>query len=337
MKNMLVALMSVLLSQAVMAQDLSKAYEKVVDGVVVIMTQESEVLRQSGQEIKVGVSGLGTGFLVDDLYIMTASHVVHTAETIMIKFSDGEEIPADVVSDYKVADLALLKLKWKSKSGKVLTLGDSDALKIGEQVFIIGAPLGLTYSFSSGYVSGRQTSQKRTSALVKAEFIQTDASINHGNSGGPMFNTKGEVVGIVSSILSQSGGFEGIGFAASSNIAKDLLLDNHAMWTGIDGKVISGELAKILNLPQPEGLLVQKVVLLSPMGLMGVKGGSFKVMIDDEEILLGGDVILAINGVQLSTSPKSLDSIAEILSANNQNPLELTVLRAGKIVTLKQQ
>jgi len=338
MKNILITVVVCLFfTSALLGQDLSKAYEKVVDGVVVIMTQESEVLRQSGQEKKVAVAGLGTGFLVDDLYIMTASHVVHTAETITVKFNDGEEIPANVISDYKVADVALLKLKWKSKNGKVLKLADSDELKIGEQIFIIGAPLGLSYSFSSGHISGRQTSNKRTSALVKAEFIQTDASINHGNSGGPMFNTKGEVVGIVSYILSQSGGFEGIGFAASSNIAKDLLIDNHAMWTGIDGKVISGDLAKILNLPQPEGLLVQKVVLLSPMGLMGVKGGSFKVAIDNEEVFLGGDVILAINGVQLATSPKALDEIAQVLRAGNTNPLELTVYRAGKIITLKQQ
>lgn len=337
MKYIYALLGALIFTQSVGAQDLSKVYNDVVNGVVVILTQESETVRSGGRARQASIGGLGTGFLVDDLHIMTASHVVHTAETIVIKFHDGEEIPADVVSDYRVADVALLKLKWKSKNGKVLELGDSDQMSIGEQVFIVGTPLGLSNSFSSGYISGRQKSKRRTSALVRAEYLQTDASINHGNSGGPMFNTKGEVVGIVSYILSQSGGFEGIGFAATSNIAKDLLFDGHAMWTGMAGKMISGDLAKILNLPQPEGLLIEKVVLLSPVGLMGLKGGSFKVSIDNEEYTLGGDVVLALNGVQISTDPASLDKLNQILGASNKDPLEITVFRAGKKITLRQE
>ena len=303
---------------------------------VEIKTQEREVVRQNGQTAQLAIGGLGTGFLVDELFIMTASHVVRTAENISVRFHDGEEIPADVISDYKTADVALLKLKWKSKNGKVLSLGNSDEVSIGEQIFIMGAPLGLSYSFSSGYISGRQESDKRTSALVRAEFLQTDASINQGNSGGPMFNTKGDVVGIVSYILSQSGGFEGIGFAASSNIAKDLLIVNHSMWTGIDGRVISGDLVKLLNIPQAEAFLVEKVVLLSPLGLLGIRGGSFKVQIENETVLLGGDIILEINGVKISTSAKSLEELSNILAAKNKEALSLTVFRAGKVLTLKQ-
>lgn len=325
------------LSGSIMAQDLSKVYNKVVDGVVVILTRENEVIRQSGRAQQMAVSGLGTGFLVDDLHIMTAAHVVQTAETIIVKFHDGEEIPADVISNYKIADVALLKLKWKSKNGKVLELGDSDKMEIGNQVFVVGTPLGLSYSFSSGYISGRQKSSRRTSALVQAEFLQTDAAINHGNSGGPMFNTKGEVVGIVSYILSESGGFEGIGFAATSNMAQNLLFNGHAMWTGIEGLVVSGELSKILNLPQPEGVLVQKVVLLSPMGLMGVRGGSYKVSIEGEQFLLGGDVILAVNGVQIATNQNALDRLSEVLTSDNKDNLELKIFREGKIMTLKSE
>jgi len=337
MKRLLISTFCLLLAQGIMAQDLSKVYQNVVDGVVVIMTRENEVFRQSGRTQQMAVGGLGTGFMVDELHIMTAAHVVQTAETIVIKFHDGEEIPADVVSNYGVADVALLKLKWKSKNGKVLKLGDSDKMKVGEQIFIVGTPLGLSHSFSSGYISGRQMSSKRTSAIVKAEFLQTDAAINHGNSGGPMFNTKGEVVGIVSYILSESGGFEGIGFAATSNIAQDLLFDGHAMWTGISGNIVSGDLAKILNIPQPEGYLVEKVVLLSPIGLMGVKGGSFRVKIEDEELILGGDIILEINGVKISTNSQSLEQLGKVLSSENQGNLELKVFREGKIVTLKAQ
>jgi len=326
-----------LISIGATAQDLSKVYNEVVDGVVVLFTEEREVVRQGSRVEQMSVGGLGTGFLVDDLHIMTAAHVIQTAENIIVKFHDGEEIPADVVSNYKVADVALLKLKWKSKNGKVLKLGDSDQMKIGQQVFIVGTPLGISYSFSSGYISGRKTSDRRTNALVKAEYLQTDASINKGNSGGPMFNTKGEVVGIVSYILSKSGGFEGIGFAASSNIAKDLLFDGHAMWTGIESLVVSGDLSKILNLPQPEGILVQKVVLLSPLGLMGVRGGSFRVMIENQPLILGGDIILAINGIRIATDDASLQKLETVLSAKNKDNLELTVFREGKIITLKSQ
>lgn len=324
-----------LCSATILAQDLSKVYEKVVNGVVVIETTEKEIVSANGRRAQMSVGGLGTGFLIDNEHIMTAAHVVQTAESVSIRFHNDEVIPADVISDYKNADVALLKLKWAPKEATILKLGDSDQVKIGEQVFVVGSPLGLSYSFSSGYISGRQESRRTLNSLVRAEYLQTDASINQGNSGGPMFNMKGEVVGIVSHILTQSGGFEGIGFAATSNLAQDLLLNEQAMWTGIDGLWLSGDLARIFNLPQPSGMLVTKVVLLSPFGLMGVQGGKYKAVIEGEEMLVGGDIILSFNGVELSFDEGSLNKLMEELSKTNKENMTLEVLRGGQIKTLR--
>lgn len=330
-----IILLIMLCSASVLAQDLSKVYEKVVNGVVVIETTEKEMVSANGRRAQMSVGGLGTGFLIDDNHIMTAAHVVQTAETVSIRFHNNEVIPANVVSNYKNADVSLLKLKWAPRDPTVLRLGDSDEIKIGEQVFVVGSPLGLSYSFSSGYISGRQESRRTSNSLVKAEFLQTDASINQGNSGGPMFNLKGEVVGIVSHILTQSGGFEGIGFAATSNIAKELLLDEQAMWTGIDGVWLTPQLASLLNVPQSSGVLVSKVVLLSPLGLMGVRGGKYEATIEGEEILLGGDIILSFNGVKLAYDDSSITALMnELRNTSKSGASTMEVLRGGKVITL---
>ncbi len=177
-----------------------------------------------------------------------------------------------------------------------------------------------------------------TSGFIQAEFFQTDAAINHGNSGGPMFNSKGEVVGIVSSILSESGGFEGIGFAATSNVTKKLVVDDNSLYTGLDGYILDGAMAHLLNVPQKGGLLVQRVVPLSPADFAGLKGGMVSMNINEEEVILGGDIILSVNKIKLD----SMDVFEEVIMAvqnskNEKIPLELEVLRGGKIEKLTIQ
>ena len=158
--------------------------------------------------------------------------MVQVAEKVEVEFLDGEIIPAKVISAYGNADVALIELIWPRKNAVTLKLADSDQVKIGEQVFVVGAPYGLGHSLSSGYVSGIIKSKKDKNPFTNSEYIQTDAAINTGNSGGPMFNMNGEVIGVVSNILTESGGFQGIGFASSSNITKELLFEkkNNLEW-----------------------------------------------------------------------------------------------------------
>lgn len=153
-----------------------------------------------------------------------------------------------------------------------------------------------------------------------------------------MFNVDGEVVGVVSHILTKSGGFEGLGFAATSNIAHKLLFDEGIFWTGADGYILSGELARIFNLPQPEGWLVQKVVFHSPLGVMGVRGGEYQAEIEGEKLLLGGDIVLSVGGNEISTKEELVIKLENYLKSVGPNdPLELVVFRGGKKVTLKRK
>jgi serine protease Do len=320
------------------AQDLSELFEKLKPAVVVILTEEEETITMGGLSQEVTSSGLGSGVMISDREIVTAAHVVQVAENIQVQFSDGEVIPAKVKSAIKFSDVALVELIYPKKDAVIAKFGDSDQLKTGERIFIIGAPYGLSYSLSSGYVSGRLKEGQTDNPFLYHEMIQTDAAINHGNSGGPMFNLDGEVVGIVSYILSESGGFEGIGFAASANMTKRLLLERHTFWTGIDAVLLKGDMARVFNVPQPYGLLVQRVVFLSPFGIAGVQGGKYDITYEDRTIKVGGDIILAFNGIPISMQRESLLRIAaEMATMNPEESFELTVLRGGKVITLKKE
>ena len=173
--------------------------------------------------------------------------------------------------------------------------------------------------------------------MLTAEFFQTDAAINRGNSGGPMFNLNGEVIGIVSSILSQSGGSDGLGFAVTSNITRRLLLDEPSVWSGLDGYLLTGEVARAFNLPAgfEAGLLVQRVALGSLADQLGVRGGTFTAAFGDEELLLGGDVILAVEGIAIG-GPDAYERIRhrmiELRAAGGT--VHVTLLRGGETLEL---
>ncbi len=317
------------------AQPLADLYEQVKNSVVVIQVIESgPALDGSGKTVTSG--GLGSGFLIsEEGLVLTAAHVVQTADRVMVEFLDGQRIPANVTGSDPEADVAILKLVWAPKDPVVARLGDSGELRIGEDIFIVGAPYGLNYSLSAGHVSSIRSEKPEAGELIERQFIQTDAAINHGNSGGPMFNMKGQVVGICSYILSESGGFQGLGFAATSNVAKSLLIDQPAIWSGMDGDFISGTLAGLLNVPQSGGILVKKVVLASPAGMLGLEGGKYKMQIEEEELIIGGDIILAINGITID-APESVHKARQVVK--NLGPgytLSAKVLRAGQILDLE--
>ena len=172
--------------------------------------------------------------------------------------------------------------------------------------------------------------------LFPTEQFQTDAAINLGNSGGPMFNLDGEVIGIVSYILSQSGGFEGLGFVMTSNMARRILLEQRSMWSGLEGQFMIGEIARLFNLPQPEGLLVERVARGSLARHLGLLGGTMKLTIEDEPVTLGGDIILAVMGIDVSL--ENSQRIRErLLELEDGDEMVIKVLRGGEILEMRNE
>jgi len=168
------------------------------------------------------------------------------------------------------------------------------------------------------------------------EILQTDTAINQGNSGGPMFNMRGEAIGIVSHILSSTGGFEGVGFVVTSNLARRVLLDDPSPWSGLDGVLIEGPMARALNLPQQAGILVENVAAGSPASAIGLQAGNLKAQIGSQTFNLGGDVILAINGVIIGTPQFSQRIDEKNRSLTGDDQFVLRVLREGNVIELRR-
>lgn len=332
MKKHLLGALMILMVQFTLAQDLAELFETNKYSVVTIYTSEDVNPGAGDPRTFTSNMGLGSGVLIRDNFILTAAHVVANAKAIMVEFYGGEKIPAVTYRISKIADVAVVKLESAPSDARVAAIGNSDDVRVGDRVFVIGAPMGLTYSLSNGIISGRHSEKNPIRDDKILEFFQTDASINTGNSGGPMFNQKGEVIGIVSSILSRSGGFEGIGFAATSQVARDVLNARSSLYFGIDALPLPYEMAKVLNVPQESGWLIQNVVKGSPAGNIGLKGGFRKVIIEEEEILLGGDIILQVGNVKI-TEETSLFKIAEYLDGvQGTATIPIKVLRAGEIM-----
>lgn len=333
-KSLLVSLFT-LFSFTLLAQDLADLFEDIKKSVVTIYVLESLNTGTGDPRTYTASEGLGSGVLINDDVILTASHVVANADRIMVQFYDGEAVPASVTRISRMADVAVITLAKPPSDPHIAQIGNSDDMRIGEEVFVVGAPLGLPYSLSRGIISGKHAEHNFSNDGKSVEFFQTDASINTGNSGGPMFNYDGKVVGIVSSILTRSGGFEGIGFAATSNVARDLLTKRGSMYFGIEAMILSHELARILNVPQESGMLVQHVVRDSPAGKMGIRGGFRKVSLEDQDIMLGGDIILQVDDLRI-TGEESFYELWEYLSSTHATRTHtIKVLRDGEIMEFR--
>lgn len=334
MKKTFILTIFALLAMQISGQDMADLFEANKRSVVTIYTAESVNTGAGDPRTFTSSLGLGSGILVKEDMVLTAAHVVGNAEEIMVQFFDGEAIPGKTVRLNRLVDVAIVQLAKAPADPQLATLGNSDEARTGEGVFIIGAPMGLPYSLSTGVISGRNAQSDMVTEGFPVEFLQTDASINTGNSGGPMFNHRGEVIGVVSSILSRSGGFEGIGFAASANIAKAVLSSKGSKYFGIDAMILPYELARILNVPQESGLLVQHVVKKSPAGAAGVKGGFSNVIINDTKILLGGDIILAVDHVKITGGDALIPLFKHLEESANATRHKIVVLRAGEIIEL---
>jgi serine protease Do len=327
------------------AQELRDAFRQVNPSVVIVRTKRVEVAASADEPMSI-IDGLGSGVLIsNDGKVLTAAHVVQTADVASVEFSDGQEISARVIGSDVQSDVALLQLKEMPKGVTPAPLGDSDKVEVGDQIFVIGAPYGISQTLSVGHLSGRHrlnTNNQSTSV----EFLQTDAAINTGNSGGPMFDMRGNVIGIVSSIMSHTGGSEGLAFATAANTAKRLLLERKPFWSGIDALVVTGAMAKALNLPQPAGVLVQRIGDGSVGSQLGINPGTLRATIHGMDILLGGDVILTVNNIAI-IDPSSAQSLGSFTSDENYeriydsvaalkpgDPLVVTVFREGKVLKL---
>jgi len=213
-------------------------------------------------------------------------------------------------------------------------LGDSDSVKVGQQVMVVGAPYGLSYSMSVGWISARWAPSTIFPDMPLAEFLQTTATINQGNSGGPIFDMAGEVIGVVSQNISKSGGSEGLGFVVTIKSAKNLLVPRKVFWGALQGLLLSGDLAAIFNVPAPAGFLVKTVAQGSTAWNMGLQGGNRTVTIGGKEVAVGGDIILSVEGIPV-VSEDNIEQIRNRLAAVPPGaPFKMSVLRAGKVIEL---
>lgn len=318
------------------AGSLSKVFQKVNPAVVVILTTErghSDL--HSGQKVTFEKGGLGSGIVISkDGLVMTAAHVVQVADAVVVKFLDGSMVGAKVVGSAPQADVALLQLNHLPENLVVAELGDSDNVNVGDEIFVIGAPYGVDHTLTVGYMSGRRHPEVVCNSLLPIEFLQTDAAINKGNSGGPMFSMDGKVIGIVSRILSFSGGSEGLGFAVSINTATELLFKQRSVWTGLEAYLVTGSLAKALNVPQDAGLLIQRVADDSPGHRLGLRPGNIPVEIAGKQLLLGGDIVLEVKGVTVSADFEHTCEIRKKVAGLRHDNLEMKILREGKVIDL---
>ncbi len=308
--------------------NVARLYEKVIPTVVTIYTTTDNFDQKGPAQNK----GLGSGVLISkDSHILTAAHVIDGSSQIMVKTQDGKLRKASILFSEKSADLALLQLDEPDTSLSHAVLGDSDQLAVGQNAYAIGSPYGLENSFSAGIVSAFRGFNTLYDGAVHIEFIQTDAAINSGNSGGPLFNSQGEVIGIASRILTVSGGFQGIGMAVTINTAKDLLAFENRPWIGVESVFLQKEeLSKIFNLNLSGGLLIQQVAKGSPAQKAGLRGGYITAEVSGKKILLGGDIILQI-AAQETCHVNCLENSRQQITDDSK--INIRYLREGKEYT----
>src|SRR5262249_18432292 len=316
---------------AAQAQNLDDIFRKANPPVVVV--------RSKGRAVGAGgitrFNETGSGVLISSSgKVMTAAHVVNGMDEITVEGVAGEVVHAKIISSDAAADISLLQLERVTAAMRVAKLGDSDTVRVGQQVMIVGAPYGLSHSMSVGWISARWPPNTIFRDMPLAEFFQTTATINTGNSGGPMFNMAGEVIGIVSQNISKSGGSEGLGFVVTINTAQKLLIERKVFWSALQGVLLTGDLAAIFNVPAPAGFLVKTVAEGSTAWNMGLTGGDRIVTIGGKEVAVRGDIILSVDGIAV-VSEDHIEQIRNKLAGMPPGtPFKVSVLRAGKVIEL---
>ena len=299
-------------------------YEKVKDSVVKI-----SVISLVGEVV-------GSGFIYDSQgHVITNNHVVEGGERFYVYFLDGSAYEASLVGRDPDSDLAVLRLVLGGKSPalKPLKLGNSSELRIGEQIIVIGNPFELAGTVTTGIVSQKGRLLPSGRGYLIPSVIQIDAAINPGNSGGPVLNLKGEVVGVATAIESVTGQFAGIGYAVSSNVVKRIvpaLIENgryRYSYLGITGSEINELVANALGVDVKKGLLVESVASSGPAARAGIKGGTRTLKVAGKSYLVGGDIIVGIDGTPVNSMDDLLTYLVERTSPGDL--IVLTIIRDG--------
>ena len=262
---------------------------------------------------------LGSGFVIDKAgHIVTNYHVVRGANTIQVSFSNNEHFKAKLIGVDPSTDSAVLQVHVKSRALKSLPLGNSESVRVGDQVIAIGNPFGLDRSVTAGIVSAVQRRIEAPNQLSISHVIQTDAALNHGNSGGPLLNAQGQVIGINAQIETggQSQGNVGIGFAIPINTVRDVAAEliKHGKvehpFLGIEGKTLQPNIARLFHLPVTSGVLVASVRPGAGAAKAGVKAPTSQVTVEGESWPAGGDVIVSVDGQAVPSVERLVDLIA---------------------------
>ncbi len=304
------------------AMSINEIYERAASGVVRINATSGNTSTSTdpfggGQQ----GSALGSGFVIDKTgHIVTNYHVVRDAGEVTVSFSNRDTVKAEVVGTDPSTDLALLRVETAASALTPLTLGNSDAVRVGDAVVAIGNPFGLDRTVTSGIVSALQRLITAPNRFTIDHVIQTDAPINPGNSGGPLLNARGQVIGVNTQIETGSGtsatGNVGIGFAVPANTVKGVMAQllrtgrvEHA-YLGISGQPVTEDVAQTYNLPVKSGVIVGSVTSDSGADKAGMKGGETQVVVAGETYVLGGDIIVAFDGEKISSIEQLRDAVS---------------------------
>lgn len=275
----------------------------------------------------------GTGFLIDkEGRIVTAFHVVKDKDEIAITLSNRKRFEARLVGTAPQLDLALLQIDAPADDLVSIRLGTSDKLQVGQKVLAIGNAVGLHNTLSVGVISAVQRTMDDSALELADAIIQTDAAINPGNSGGPLLNSAGEVIGINDAVIR---GAQNVGFAIPIDLARavipDLIEMGHAYrpLLGFSGSEITPGVATLFGIPLQHGFLIEEVLPNSPAAMAGLRSGKRVVVIGQKPYTIGGDIIVAINGVEVNSSA---DIAKVLLHARPGESLKLRLYRQGQTV-----
>ena len=287
---------------------------------------------------------LGSGFVIDRAgHIVTNYHVIQGASKVQVSFSAQDQLAATVVGKDPSTDVAVLKVDAHARALTPLALGNSDDVTVGDPVYAIGNPFGLTRTLTTGVISAVQRQIFAPNGLPVEHAIQTDAAINHGNSGGPLIDSEGRVIGVTSQIQTGSStnqGNVGIGFAIPINTVRDVAGQiiahgraQHA-FLGLSAVALTKQLKQLFNLPTAKGLLVQHVEPKSAASRTGIKAGTTSVVVSGESYLVGGDIITKIDGKPVLTTQQLFYTVLQ-KQPGEKMEIELWHHGSKKTVTVK--